>query len=47
MPERIVLLPETAEYFDLDAEPSFLAGMIERVIADAIQEQRKHGTWTD
>ena len=47
MPERIVLVPEAAKYFDLEADPSFIAGLIERVVADAIQERRKRGTWTD
>jgi glyoxylase-like metal-dependent hydrolase (beta-lactamase superfamily II) len=47
MPERIVELPEATKYFDLEADPSFIAGLIERVVADAIEARRKRGTWTD
>ncbi len=34
---------ELGEHFDLQAEPSFLRGLIDRVVADAVTERKKRG----
>jgi glyoxylase-like metal-dependent hydrolase (beta-lactamase superfamily II) len=47
MPERIMSRPDAAEYFDLEAEPSFVAGLIERAVGEAIEHRRKRGLWED
>jgi glyoxylase-like metal-dependent hydrolase (beta-lactamase superfamily II) len=47
MPEQILSLPDAATYFDLEAEPSFAAGLVERAIAEAIGQRRKRGLWQE
>jgi hypothetical protein len=47
MAERILSFPDTAKYFDLEAEPFFVPDMIERVIEEAIEQRRKRGLWRE
>jgi cyclase len=47
MPEKILALPDTSKYFDLDAEPSYLQGLVERVVEEAVEHRRKRGLWNE
>lgn len=47
IPEWILGLPDAAKYFDLEAEPPFAGGLIERAVEEAIEQRRKRGLWDD
>ncbi len=47
MPQHILALPDAAKYFDLEAEPSFLEGMVMRSAEEGIEHRRKRGVWEE
>jgi len=47
IPERIMSRPDAAKHFDLEAEPSFVAGLIEIAVEEAIEHRRKRGLWDE
>lgn len=43
MPDRVLALPDAAKWFDTEARPSFLRGVIDTVIREAEAQRRKRG----
>jgi hypothetical protein len=40
---RVLESEELTEHFDLDASPSYTPGLVEQVVAEAIEQRRKRG----
>lgn len=47
MPQHILALPEVTKYFDTEAEPSFLEGMVMRSADEGVENRRKRGAWEE
>jgi hypothetical protein len=47
MPHHILALPDAAKHFNLEAEPSFLEGMILRSAMEGVEHRKKRGQWDE
>jgi glyoxylase-like metal-dependent hydrolase (beta-lactamase superfamily II) len=43
IPAHILSRPEIGTYFDVDADPSFVSTVVERALAEAVEQRRKRG----
>jgi glyoxylase-like metal-dependent hydrolase (beta-lactamase superfamily II) len=47
MPHHILALPDASKHFDLEAEPSFLEGVVMKSAMEGVEHRKKRGVWEE